>query len=221
MNNKKILVVFLLDRSGSMSTIQADMIGGFNRFIQEQCKDDIINGTTTYCSLYRFDTEYEFVFENLPIQSEVVQLNNKNFVPRGCTSLYDSMCKCIDDVGRGLAALPEKQRPSKVVFVTITDGGENSSREFRLEHVATRTKHQQEKYNWQFVYLGANQDSFSTGASLNVNACSTTNFVANSVGVSNAWDQVSRGFSSYKLAASRDAVYSLPNNSNNTPQVSA
>lgn len=213
--NNKVLIVTLLDRSGSMSSIQNDMIGGFNNFMNEQREDDLRQNITTYCSLYRFDDVYERVFSNTPITNgDVVRLSQDNFQPRGSTALVDSMCKCIDEVGRELAAMSPTQRPSKVVFITITDGEENSSKEFTYQVLSDKIKHQRDVYNWQFVYLGANQDAFSVGNTLSVNKCATANFSANAAGVKTAFRSVSMGMSSYKCASSPDAVYSLHDSSN-------
>lgn len=207
--NNKVLMVVLLDRSGSMSSIQNDMIGGFNTFVQEQREDDLQKGSSTYCSLYRFDGVFESVFKQVPISdADTVRLDHHNFQPRGGTALIDSMVKCIDEVGRELAAMPECFRPSKIVFISITDGEENASVEFTNTILAERIRHQREKYNWQFVFLGANQDSFANSGQLNINKASTLNFAANSQSVNAAFQCVSRGMSAYKSASPSD-VYTL------------
>lgn len=200
MNRPDTLIVVILDRSGSMDSIHKDMIGGFNRFIANQREDDVKNGYNTYCSLYRFNTVYEPVFVEYSIMNSDVKLDESNFVPSGGTALYDSMCQCIDETGRRLAALPEYDRPKRVVFVCITDGYENASRKHSREDVSKRINHQENVYSWQFVYLGANQDAFAVGRSIGVKTVSTMNFQADSAGTREMWAKVSESMCTYKAS---------------------
>jgi Mg-chelatase subunit ChlD len=165
-------IVVLLDRSGSMGDIKDDAIGGFNCFLKEQ-KAAGANATLT---LVQFDTEStEVVHESTPIL-EVPDLNHQTFQPRGGTPLLDALGQTIDSTGRALAAIPEANRPNKVVFVVITDGQENSSHRHTKASVKEKIDHQSDQYNWQFVFLGANQDAFDEAGAVGIAMPNAANF---------------------------------------------
>jgi len=165
-------IAVLLDRSGSMGDIKDDAIGGFNCFLKEQ-KAAGANATLT---LVQFDTEStDVVHESMPIL-EVPDLNHQTFQPRGGTPLLDALGQTIDSTGRALAAIPEASRPNKVVFVVITDGQENSSHQHTKASVKERIDHQSSRYNWQFVFLGANQDAFDEAGAVGIAMGNAANF---------------------------------------------
>lgn len=151
----------LLDRSGSMESIKADTIGGFNNFISEQKK---VPGEMTL-SLSQFDTEYEILYNKVSID-EVKPLTNTTFVPRGGTALLDSAVRLIKETGKKLANLSEGERPERVMVIILTDGEENSSHEYTKKQLREMIKHQEDVYKWQFLYIGANQDAFAEGAAM-------------------------------------------------------
>lgn len=153
-------IAIVLDRSGSMESVREATIAGFNQFIEEQKKAP---GEATV-KLVQFDDQYEQVFDK-PLQ-DVPQLTQAMFVPRGWTALLDAQGRTIVALGAELAALKEEERPSKVLMMTLTDGHENRSKEFTLERVAALIKEQKEKYRWEFVFLGANQDAVKVAASM-------------------------------------------------------
>jgi hypothetical protein len=149
-------IVVALDRSGSMSSVRNDTIGGFNTFVSDQrreAKGDV------KLTLVQFDDQYEINYNGMPIQ-DVPPLTEATYIPRGMTALLDAVGKTISTVGDRLAKTPENERPSLVIFVILTDGQENQSKEFKLDQIKTMITHQTEKYNWQFLFLGADQNSF-------------------------------------------------------------
>ncbi len=167
----------ILDRSGSMMSIRTDVIGGVNQFIKTQREQP---GECTF-TLVQFDSKdpYEVLCDHVPIK-EAKDLGDE-YVPRDWTPLFDAIGRGITNTGSWLASLPEHERPEKVVFVTMTDGAENASKEFDAASVSKLTKEQTEKYGWQFVYLGADHDAMKAGASLgivaaNVSPYSKSNF---------------------------------------------
>lgn len=166
------LIVFLLDRSGSMLNGIEDTLGGFNSFIEKQRSET--NGDVRV-TLATFSDWYSNVYTMLPIK-DVPVLTKQNYVTGGWTALVDSMCHTIDDTGRVLSAMSESERPSRVIFVTITDGDENKSREFNSGDLKQRITHQTEKYSWDFLYLGANQDSFKVAQQYGYQTFSTANW---------------------------------------------
>ncbi len=183
----------ILDRSGSMETIKNDTIGGFNTFVSEQKKDP---GVTTL-SLYQFDDKYDVVFENKDIK-EVKDLTAETFVPRGSTALYDAIGRTVIATGSYLAAIKEEDRPSKVICVVITDGGENSSREFRYSQIKDMITEQQTKYSWKFIFIGSDIDAMEVADSLGVFKGNTLNFSNNSKGTKEMYSSLSRGITLMK-----------------------
>ncbi len=195
-------IIFCIDRSGSMSIIRNDMIGGFNTFIKSQ-RDLKIGECRVFA--YKFDTQYDVMFENLDI-NDVPLLTEANYVPGGGTALYDSLGKTIEDIGIRLSNLPEDERPEKVLVVTITDGEDNSSligdvKHFNNESVKTMVKHQKEVYSWDFAYIGANQDSWAVGSSMGYSMGTTLNYTADSKGTAMAFGSLSDSTTKYRRYA--------------------
>lgn len=168
-------IIVITDRSGSMGTVAADTIGGFNTFLAEQQKAKIGRCLLTYC---QFDNEYEVVHEALPIE-KMKPLDNTTFVPRGSTALLDAVGKTIDDVGKRLAKTPEEKRPSNIVVVIMTDGEENSSQHYTLDDVKARIERQTNEYKWTFVFLGQNIDAFEAGHGMGLSNANANVFVGN------------------------------------------
>lgn len=171
-------MVFVLDRSGSMSGLAADTIGGFNELIEKQKK---IEGDA-YVTTVLFDHEYEVLHDHVALE-EVAPLTDKEYFARGSTALLDAVGRTIDAVGARLAAAPEDERPEHVVFVITTDGRENSSREYTAQRVRGMIEHQQQKYSWQFVFLGANMDAVSEARNLGISAKYAADFTPSHSGV--------------------------------------
>lgn len=168
-------ITLVVDRSGSMQSIREDAEGGVNSFITGQVKQP----GEARLTLVQFDTEYEFVHRGVPVG----QVPPYQLVPRGSTALLDAVGRAINETGARLAAMNEADRPGLVVFVVVTDGQENSSREFTRAAIREMIEHQQTHYSWQFTFLGANQDAFAEGAALGVAQAGCANFSAGKVAV--------------------------------------
>lgn len=186
---------FILDRSGSMGSVKQDIIGGFNRLLVEQ---KAVPGTCAM-TLVQFDNEYEIVCDGKDIR-EAKPLTDETYVPRGTTALLDAMGRTINNIGRDLAAMPEHDRPGRVVVVVVTDGHENASREFSRRQVFEMVTHQTEKYGWQFVFLGCNQDAIAEGASLGTR--SAANYRNTSRGIAAMYGGISDGIARYRTSKS-------------------
>lgn len=171
-------ITVLLDRSGSMGIVKNDVIGGFNGFIKDQKKA----GSNAALTLVQFDTGgIDYVHEAVPIK-KAEKLTGESYQPRGGTPLLDALGSTINKTGERLAAMPEDERPDKVVFVIMTDGEENSSHEFTKAMVRDLIEQQNRDYNWQFVYLGANQDAFAEAGTLGINLGTVANYTVNNIG---------------------------------------
>ena len=153
-------IEFVLDRSGSMHSIKADIEGGFDAFIADQRTHP---GECTV-SLAQFDNEYDSVFEAIDVE----KVRPLHLQPRGATAMLDAIGRSVIALGERLAALPEPRRPGTVVVAIMTDGMENASHEFTHDAIKKLITHQEQAYNWQFLYMGADQDAIEVGASIGV-----------------------------------------------------
>lgn len=183
-------LVLLIDRSGSMQSIKDDMEGGIKTFLDKQ---KLETGTCTVTAA-QFDDKYKILYKRVPIQD----INEIRINPRGMTALVDSMARLIREVGKDLDSISEDEKPDRVLFITVTDGGENASVEFKNSDLQKIIKEQEEKYAWNFTYIGANQDSFSTSSQLGVKGSNTMNYQTNSLGIDKMWNKVSNATSRYR-----------------------
>jgi hypothetical protein len=170
-------IAIILDRSGSMESCKESTVAGFNEFIRTQKE---IPGEATV-KLVQFDDQYETVFDKR--LKECPELTQNTFVPRGSTALLDAQGRTVVELGRELAALAEPERPSKVIVVTLTDGLENASKEYNLDKIGEMIREQRDKYNWDFVFLGANQDAIATAAAMSIPLPSAMSYSTSKAGV--------------------------------------
>jgi uncharacterized protein YegL len=183
-------IVLLIDRSGSMVTIKNDMEGGIKSFIDKQKLED---GQCTVTAA-QFDTEYEILCSLKPIQD----VDEIKIVPRGGTALIDSMSRFINEVGAELDLLSDDERPDRVLFITITDGEENASKECTNEQLTKLIKEQEEKYSWNFTYLGANQDAFGTASKFGGRVNNSMNYTTSKKGIDKMFDKLSAATTRYR-----------------------
>lgn len=168
----------VLDRSGSMESVRADTIGGFNQMLADQKKAP---GTASFL-LARFDHEYE-IEEHADI-ANMKSLDMTTFVPRGMTALYDA-------IGRTINATEKHAKAGKKIIIVIqTDGHENASREFTGDKVREMIGAKR-KDGWEFLFLGANIDAMAAGSKLNISASNTMSYASNSVGTTSAFASTS------------------------------
>lgn len=166
-------IAIVLDRSGSMATVREATIEAFNGYIkQQQDSGDDIN-----LLFVQFDTEGPHDIVSDGKIKDAIFLNHDNYLPRGGTPLHDAIGWTVTELGTRLAKLPENERPGKVIVVILTDGQENSSREFNHESVAALIKQQTETYKWLFVFLAANQDAVLTASTYNIHAGHSLSYV--------------------------------------------
>jgi hypothetical protein len=185
----KVNINIVIDRSGSMSVICNDTIGGFNTFLKKQ-KETPGEATISYA---QFDDVYEMVYQNLPI-AQAPELSTQTYVPRGSTALLDA-------VGRTITAIEAAKTQGRIIVVIITDGHENASKEYTTAQIKTLIKSYEER-GWEFVYLGANQDAFSVGTSMGFAGIKTMNIAANSIGTQSMYDSLATNTTNYRSGAS-------------------
>lgn len=184
-----------------MASVAHDTIGGFNTFLEDQKK---VPGEATL-TLNQFDDVYERLLDAVQIQ-KASSLSRETFVPRGSTALLDAIGTSIHDTGRRLEKLPEEQRPSKVVCVIITDGFENASRKFDRKQIDELIREQRDKYQWEFVFLGANQDAIATAASMGITAANAMTYANNTQGVASSYRSLSANLTKCRVAPSGVSV---------------
>ena len=200
MNKDYTHITVVLDHSGSMASIQKQTVDGFNEFIAQQQQ---LEGKCTV-SNYKFSNGVTDVYEMLPIQ---VVKNMERLELDGMTPLYDGIGRAITRTGNLLAELDEIDRPSKVIVAIMTDGGENSSRTYTLAKIKEMIEHQEKKYNWQFLFMGANQDAVLTAGSMGISFDKSITYAANNLGAENLMKSFSKSVSNYRSGAVGQAMF--------------
>lgn len=181
-DSNKTLIAALLDRSGSMDSIAADMRGGFDAYIAAERGQPGV----TLVTLAQFDDRYDVVYDNLPIASVPPLV----LEPRGMTALLDAIGRFVTEIGAGLAALPEDERPGEVTVLVMTDGHENASTQLTKDVVRELISRQETVYGWDFVFLGANMDAVHVGSDMGFAPGKSLTYDADGDGVLGAWGAV-------------------------------
>lgn len=186
-------IAVVLDASGSMEAVRDDTIGGFNRFIEDQREEP---GEATL-SLTMFNTVLFGRNQFTPL-SKVTPMTRDSYRPDGMTALLDAIGDTMERTGKQLAEMREEERPSRVIFVIMTDGQENSSKQWNRDKVKELIEHQRKTYSWEFVFLGANQDAFAEAGGMGIHASRAMNYAANARGTKEAFASVSASVSRYR-----------------------
>ena len=179
-------IVFILDRSGSMAGLEDDTIGGFNAMIRKQKGED----GDAYISTILFDNYTEVIHDRVDIR-KIEPMTRKNYYVRGCTALLDAVGKAIHHIGNVHKYAREEDRPEKTLFVITTDGMENASREYSYDRVKKMIEHEQEKYGWEFIFLGANIDAAKEAARFGISEDRAVNYHADHQGTAAIYEAVS------------------------------
>jgi uncharacterized protein YegL len=179
-------IVFILDRSGSMAGLEDDTIGGFNAMIQKQKGED----GEAYVSTVLFDNHTEVIHDRVDIQ-KIQPMTRKDYYVRGCTALLDAVGKSIRHIGNVHKYAREEDRPEKTIFVITTDGMENASREYTYDRVRKMIEHEQEKYGWEFLFLGANIDAAKEAARFGIAEDRAANYHADHQGTAVIYEAMS------------------------------
>ena len=171
--NENLDIIFLIDRSGSMSGSEEDTIGGFNSYIERERN----KGFKTKVTTVLFDDKYEVLYKRKDI-NEVDELTDKQYWVRGMTALYDAIGKTIN--------LLDKEIDNKVLFVIMTDGMENDSREYSKQHITNLI----ESHNWEFIFIGADIDSYAEARNIGIRKSRVANYEKSKMGVTKMYDAI-------------------------------
>ena len=188
-SGRTVLINFVLDKSGSMDRVREATISGFNEFKNTQAAED----GDAFFTLTLFDTEFHTVCQAVPMR-EVPDLDAAMYAPGGCTALYDALghtMRITDD-------FVHANKPDQVLFVIMTDGEENSSREFDRERIFQTIQDRQKLAEYEFIYLGANQDSYSASQQIGMHANRSVAYAASPMGSREAMMRASHNVSAYR-----------------------
>ena len=199
MKNNATELVFILDRSGSMAGLEKDTIGGFNAMLKKQKE---VEGECRITTVL-FDNQINILHDRLDIQA-IGSLTEKDYQVGGSTALLDAIGPTINKIGNVQKHSAYEHRASKVLFVIITDGEENSSREFSSQRIKKMIEHQMKKYNWEFIFLGANIDAVETSKMYGIRPDRTQNYHADARGVNLNFDVMSKTVASSRMNANID-----------------
>jgi len=179
-------LVFILDRSGSMSGLESDTIGGYNAMLKKQQQEAGEAVVTTVL----FDDQYELLHDRINIKG-IRPISIREYYVRGCTALLDAIGKTIQKIANVQQHTSEEERAEKVLFVITTDGMENASKEYSYKKIRSLVEKQQKKYGWEFIFLGANIDAIAAAADLGISADRSANYHADSAGTQLNYEAVS------------------------------
>ena len=186
MKNNITELVFILDRSGSMSGLEADTIGGFNSLIEKQKKQD----GECYVSTILFDNDSEVIHDRVRL-ADVKPMTERDYSVRGCTALLDAIGGAICHIANIHKYARPEDVPEHTVFVITTDGMENASRCYDADRVKRMIEHEKEKYGWEFLFLAANIDAVTTAKRFGIAEDRAVNYHADRKGTEIIYESVS------------------------------
>ena len=194
-------IVFILDRSGSMSGLEADTIGGYNSLLEKQKKEE----GEAIVSTVLFDDKQEVLHDRVDL-SKMNPMTDKEYYVRGCTALLDAVGGAIHHIGNVHKYAREEDRPEKTLFIITTDGMENSSRRYTYNQVRKMVERQKEKYGWEFLFLGANIDAIKEAGRFGIGADRAVNYECDSVGTEVNYRALSKAVSRVRGAKGRPSA---------------
>ena len=194
-------IVYILDRSGSMEGLEADTIGGFNSMMEKQKK----TGEKAVISTVLFDDESEVLHDRISID-QIGKMTDEQYYVRGCTALLDAVGGAISHIGNIHKYARKEDRPEKTIFIITTDGMENASINYSYDRIQKMIKWQQEKFGWEFIFIGANIDAYEEAQKFGIKKERAVNYVHDEVGTANIYAGVSMAVCSVLSANSKKEV---------------
>ena len=195
-------LVFILDRSGSMSGLEQDTIGGFNSMIEKQRREP----GEAFVSTVLFDNASEVIHDRVRLD-QVPRLTDKEYFVRGCTALLDAVGGAIHHIGNVHKYARPEDRPEKTLFVITTDGMENASRHYDYDRVRKMIERQKEKYGWEFLFLGANIDAAAEAKRFGINEDHAANYHCDSEGTALNFDVLADAVCSVRMGCAIDSSW--------------
>ncbi len=177
MGNNTTELVFILDRSGSMSGLEKDTIGGFNSMLRKQRQSE----GQVLVSTVLFDNESTVLYDRVPL-TEIREMTEKDYFVGGCTALLDAVGGAIHHIGNVHKYARKEDVPEHTLFVITTDGMENASHRYTADKVRSMITRQKEKYGWEFLYLGANMDAVEAAGNIGIGADRAVRYNCDAVG---------------------------------------
>jgi uncharacterized protein YegL len=190
-------LVFILDKSGSMSGLETDTIGGYNSMLAKQ---QAVEGECRIKTVL-FDNKYELLHDRIDIRA-VSPISEKEYQIGGSTALLDAIGRTIHKIGNAQKHTANEYRAEKVMLVIITDGEENSSREYSAKRIKQMIERQKSRYEWEFIFLGANIDAVETAGRFGISADRAQNYHADSEGVELNFLVISEAVTTFRECAS-------------------
>lgn len=203
MKNNITELVFILDRSGSMSGLESDTIGGFNSMIKKQKK---LEGDC-YVSTVLFDNESKVLHDRVKLR-DVPEMTDNDYTVGGCTALIDAIGGAIHHIGNIHKYARAEDVPEHTMFVITTDGQENASHRYTSEQVKKMIERQKEKYGWEFLFIGANIDAVETAARYGISRDRAVNYNADGEGTHILYDSVTKAVLNVRSSAPLRADWS-------------
>ena len=192
-------IVFILDRSGSMSGLEKDTIGGYNSLIKKQKKEE----GEAYISTVLFDDRTEVLHDRVGLD-KIKPMTEEEYYVRGCTALLDAVGGAIHHIGNVHKYAREEDRPEKTLFIITTDGQENSSRMYTYEKVKRMVERQKEKYGWEFLFLGANIDAVEEAGRFGIKPERAVNYECDEIGTAVNYRALNKAVSRVRNCAANE-----------------
>lgn len=200
-------LVFILDRSGSMSGLEDDTIGGFNSLIAKQRKEK----GEAYISTVLFDDRQDVIYDRVPV-SRIEPMTDRQYYVRGCTALLDAVGSAIKHISNVHKYAREEDRPEKTLFIITTDGMENASRRYTYESVKALIEEKKERYGWDFLFLGANIDAVQVAGRFGIDASRAVDYECDSEGTRVQFEELSEAVSNMRCCAAPSARMAMEKN---------
>ncbi len=201
--NNTTELVFILDRSGSMSGLESDTIGGFNAMIEKQKKQD----GECFVSTFLFDSQIQLLHDRVQLP-QIPKMTDKDYTVGGCTALLDTIGEAVKHIEKIHKYARKEDTPANTMFVITTDGMENASRHYSSDEIKKLISRQKEKYGWEFLFIGANIDAIQTAARYGISEDRAVNYNADSEGTRVVFDAVCQAVGSMRKSRCLDKEWS-------------